>query len=115
MSIEKIRKMVLAGLNGRDPFHDPHSWDLCEKKLPKSTWNYLTDRTGAAKFSARLPKIFSANLFIQDMEAQVCWERIGNFYRNQGRLHEALSIYHLLYRISWQMEMLSPSGSLSFW
>ena len=50
MSIEKIRKMVLAGLNGRDPFHDPHSWDLCEKKLPKSTWNYLTDPTGIAKF-----------------------------------------------------------------
>jgi len=96
MRIEEIRKKVTDELR-RDPFADPTSWELIEKKVPQALWQLLTDRAGAAEFVAKLPGVFEAEELCQDEVAQVCWERLGNFYKNQGRFHEALSIYTGLY------------------
>ena len=95
-AIEKIKEQILRELK-RDPFADPASWLLVEKRLPKKLWSLLTDRSGAAQFTKKLPTIFDADSFIADTKAQRCWEIIGNFYKNQGRFHEAISIYFSLY------------------
>jgi hypothetical protein len=95
--LEKIRNEVLEGLGGRDPFVDPTSWELLEKRIPKELCSLLTDRSGHAQFINELPKVFNDDSFVTDIEAQTCWERIGNFYKNQGRFHEAISIYSALY------------------
>ncbi len=91
-----IKEQILTELK-RDPFADPASWLLVEKRVPKKLWSLLTDRSGAAQFTKKLPTIFDADSFIADTEAQRCWEIIGNFYKNQGRFHEAISIYFSLY------------------
>jgi len=96
MGIEEIKRKVNDELNG-DPFSDPHSWELIEKRVPTELWQCLTDRAGAAKFVASLPDIFKETDLCKDKEAQRCWERIGNFYKNQHRFSEALSIYVKLY------------------
>ena len=95
-AIEKIKERILIELK-RDPFVDPASWLLVEKRLPKKLWSLLTDRSGAAQFTKKLPTIFDADSFIADTKAQRCWEIIGNFYKNQGRFHDAISIYFSLY------------------
>jgi hypothetical protein len=95
--LEKIRNQVLEGLGGRDPFVDPASWDLIEQKIPQKLWTFLVDRSGHARFIEELPKVFNDDSFVTDIEAQTCWERIGNFYKNQGRYHEAISLYSSLY------------------
>ncbi len=97
MGIDKIRELAIKQFGGRNPFVDPTSWPLCEKRLSKNVWPWLLDRAGAAKFEKKLPKIFPAEKFASDTEAIRCWEIIGNYYRNQGRYHEALSIYYALY------------------
>lgn len=96
MEIEKIRDEVISEI-GRDPFGDSTSWDLLKKKIPEKHWSLLTDRAGASKFLQELPELFPADNFAEDQDAQLCWERIGNFYRNQRRFHEALPIYFSLY------------------
>jgi hypothetical protein len=93
--LEKIREQILNELK-RDPF-DPASWVLIEKRIPKEFWSLLVDRSGAAKFIKEFPNIFNADRFGTDIEAQTCWERVGNFYKIQGRFHEAISIYFSLY------------------
>jgi hypothetical protein len=97
MDIEEIKKKVIQELEGRDPFVDPTSWQLIEKRIPSDLWPSLLDRSGAARFLLKLPFIFPAGKFLTDVEAQLCWERIGNFYKNQWRFHEAISIYLALY------------------
>lgn len=99
MKIEEIRDQVRNefGRGKRDPFADPESWKLIEKRIPTEMWSLLLDRSGAAKFAAKLPVIFKAQDFGADVEAQKCWVRIGNFYRNINRHHEAFSIYSTLY------------------
>lgn len=96
MKIEELKQQIIKEV-GKDPFADPTSWVLIEKRFKEDIWPVLLDRSGAAKFLELLPTIFPAEKFVRDSEAQVCWERIGNFYKNQGRLHEALSIYRSLY------------------
>ena len=96
MEIEEIRKNIIREV-GQDPFADPTSWELVKKRIPKHLWPLLIDRAGAAGYLKELPFIFPVDEFACDSEAHICWERIGNFYRNQGRLHEALSIYLSLY------------------
>ena len=92
---EKVKKQILADLK-RDPVGDV-VWSLFEKRLPSKFWPLLADRSGAAQFKKILFKVFDAGTFIKDSEAQQCWENIGNFYKNQGRLYEAISIYYSLY------------------
>jgi len=82
---------------GRDPLSDPYSWDLIEKYLDRSLWPQLYSRSGAAVLAFRLPEIFNPSKIIKNQEISVCWERIGNLFKNQGRFHEALSIYFALY------------------
>jgi len=95
-TLEKIKEQILTELKG-DPFADPDSWLLVEKRIPKEFWSLLTDRSAAAQFKNELPNIFKSESFIADAEAQRCWEIIGNFFRNQGRFHDAISIYFSLY------------------
>ncbi len=96
MAITKLKDKVTKEI-GVDPFTDPSSWELIEKRIPRELWDLLTDRAGVAMFIEELPKLFEAEKFSSDVEAQTCWERIGNFYKNQRRYHEALSIYQGLY------------------
>jgi hypothetical protein len=95
-NIAQVRQQVIREI-GKDPFADPTSWELCEKRLPPEMLAFLTDRAGAAKFLHELPVVFPPDKIIAETDGQTCWERIGNFYKNQGRLHEALSIYAALY------------------
>ena len=97
MGIEKVREQAMKQCGSKDPFADPTSWPLCEKRLPKNMWPLLLDRAGASKLRQKLPMIFPAEEFTSDAEAHRCWEIIGNYYKNQGRYHEALSIYYALY------------------
>lgn len=97
MKIDEIKKTVIAQCSGSDPFVDPTSWDLIEKRIPESSWELLIDRSGASQFAAILPEIFKVENFVDDTEAHLCWERIGNFFKNQRRLHEALLLYFGLY------------------
>ena len=84
-------------MNGSDPFTLHSSWDLINDKIRQDLWSLLIDRSGHAKFLEELPKVFNGDSFITDIESQTCWERIGNFYKNQGRYHEAIPIYFALY------------------
>jgi hypothetical protein len=97
MNIDELRSSVLNQLKGMDPFADPASWDLIEKRIPSDYSELLIDRSGASQFSTALPHIFKVEGFINDTEAHTCWERIGNFYKNQRRFHEALLLYFGLY------------------
>jgi len=97
MKIDEIKKTVITQFERNDPFADPASWDLIEKRIPDNHWGLLIDRSGASQFAAILPELFKAENFIDDTEAHLCWERIGNFYKNQRRLHEALLLYFGLY------------------
>ncbi len=96
MKIEKIRKEV-KDILGIDPLVDPKSWELFDEKLPEDMWSFLLDRASAEKFVQSLPDRFSAEMIASDLSAQECWEKVGNFHKNQGRYHDALSIYHALY------------------
>lgn len=96
MKIEEIKDKVKKKV-GWDPFTDPKSWDLVEKRIPQKFWSLLIHPAGAAGFLKKLPLIFPADKFADDIEAHRCWEIIGNFYRNQRRFHEAISIYLSLY------------------
>ena len=93
---KKIKEKILNELKG-DPFADPDSWLLIEKRMPKEFWSLLVDRSGAAKLIKEFPNIFNADQFATDVEAQAFWERVGNFYKNQRRFYEAISIYFSLY------------------
>ena len=96
MDIEKLKEKLLSEVGG-DPFGDPTLWDLINNRIPKEHWSMFVDRAGASKLLQVLPNIFPAQQFTEDKEAQLCWERIGNFYKNQRRFHEALPIYYSLY------------------
>jgi len=96
MKIEKIKNQVKEML-GKDPLFDPKSWELFEEKLPEKLWPFLLERASAEKFVQSLPECFSADMIATDPKAHDCWEKVGNFHKNQGRFHDALSIYHALY------------------
>lgn len=89
---EEVKKTI-----GRDPFADHRSWDLINKRLPKEYWPEFLERDGATKFTDILHKVFKPENMITDIEAHECWERIGNYYKNQGRYHEAIPVYFALY------------------
>jgi hypothetical protein len=92
----RVREGVIQKI-GRDPLADPKSWELFDRKLPNELWPFLHDLSGAAKFLETLPECFPADTFASDNEAQECWEKVGNFYKNQTRFHEAISIYYAFY------------------
>jgi hypothetical protein len=96
ISIEEIKEKVKSNVGG-DPFADPISWELIEKRIPPELWKLLIDPSGAAGFLRELPLIFPADKFGGDTDDHKCWERIGNFYKNQNRLHEGIAIYLSLY------------------
>lgn len=96
MQIHEIKQQVIKQVGG-DPFTDPTSWDLIGRRIPEKLWPLLIDRSGAAEFVNKLSSLFEADKLGPDQEAQVCWERIGNYYKNQRRYHEALPIYSALY------------------
>jgi len=96
MAITNLKDKVTKEIGG-DPFSDPGSWELIEKRIPEALWDLFSDRAGAAMFIQKLPNLFKIEDFPSDQDAQTCWERIGNFYKNQKRYHEALSIYRALY------------------
>jgi hypothetical protein len=96
MKIEQTRTQVKEKL-GIDPLVDPKSWELFEEKLPEDLWPLLLERASAEGFVQHLPNRFPSDLIGSDLRAQECWEKVGNFHKNQGRFHDALSIYHALY------------------
>ncbi len=96
IEIRDIKNRVKEEI-GKDPLVDPNSWILLGRKLPKEMWSLFLDRDGAAKFIDELPNVFKAEDFHKDNEAHDTWEKVGNFYKNQGRVHEALLIYFSLY------------------
>lgn len=96
MTFKKVKEKVIQEAGG-DPLSLQHSWDLIEKYLDKPLWPQLYSRSGASVLASKLPEIFTPAKIIQEQEIQTCWERIGNLFKNQGRFHEALSIYYALY------------------
>jgi hypothetical protein len=86
MDVEPIKQIVA-----------PKTWELIERKIPRRCWPFFLDPSGAAQFLQALPSIFPPASFAADTEAQTCWERIGHFYSDQRRFHEALSLYLSLY------------------
>ena len=96
MNFQDIKKKVLQEI-GRDPLSDAMSWELIEKRLDSSLWPQLYSRSGAAVLAQRLPQEFTIEKIIANKDLIVCWERLGNFFKNQGRLYEALSLYFALY------------------
>lgn len=68
-----------------------------ERILPDQLQGFLAVRDGAALFVRRLPEAFPAPGFAASLEQQRAWERVGLFYLQQGRYHEALPIFAALY------------------
>lgn len=96
MKFHEVKEKVIQEAR-RNPLSDPHSWELIEKYLDKSLWPQLYSRSGASVLASQLPEIFTPSKIIEDREILTCWERVGNLFKNQGRFHEALSIYCALY------------------
>lgn len=96
MKFQEIKKIIIQEIK-RNPFADPLSWELIEQYLDPNLWSQLHSRSGAAELARTLPKLFTPEKLIQEKKLITCWERIGNFYKNQGRFYEALSIYFTLY------------------
>lgn len=96
IEIRDIRNRVKEEI-GKDPLVDQNSWILLGKTLPREIWPLFLDRDGAAKFITELQKVFKAEDFHKDNEAHDTWEKVRNFYKNQGRVHEALLLYFALY------------------
>lgn len=96
MRIEEVKKKVIQACGNMDPFGDPKTWGMLEQMIPPEMWGYLLDRDGFSKFLRDLPAHFQPQDLLSN-DKQVCWERIGNYYKNQSRYHEALSIYFALY------------------
>jgi hypothetical protein len=73
--------------------------DDLEQHLPEELASLLDERDGAARLVGRLPKHFSP----QEVQTrgpdrpQRVWELVGLYYRNKGRLHDALPIFSRLY------------------
>jgi len=68
-----------------------------EKKADRSLLPLLQVRDGAARMLEALPQIYSTNLLVDPSRGQRVWELFGLFFLNQGRYHEALSIFTALY------------------
>ncbi len=96
MDFKNIKDQIKKEIR-RDPFSEPKSWELIEKYLDKQLWPELLSRSGAAKLARKLPQDFTPEQLVKNDDLTVCWERIGNFYKNQRRFYEALSIYFPLY------------------
>lgn len=97
MAFDKIKAQAISIKGGIDYFGDSESWDIIEKKIPEEYWNFLIDRSGATFILDNLPDIFPTETIGLDKEAQTCWARIGNYFKNQRRFHEAIPIYNALY------------------
>lgn len=74
-----------------------NSFNNLNKRLPENYWYLFMERDGTAEFIKILPEIFKSDDIIFDKEAHECWEAIGNFYKNQNRFHEGISIFLALY------------------
>jgi hypothetical protein len=87
---------------GKIPWSEKWSWELIEKYIPKDYWPYFIETDGATKFAFYLNNNFTIEeLSTKDArgicDKLVCWERIGNFYKNLGRFQEAILLYAVLY------------------
>jgi hypothetical protein len=67
-----------------------------ERLLPRELHGLGGVREGARLFVERLPQVYGPTAVGEEL-AQEAWARVGNFYRAQGRLHEAITIYFALY------------------
>jgi hypothetical protein len=96
MNFQEVKEKVLKEI-GRDPFSDPRSWELIEQYLDKNLWPALYSRSVAAILAQKLPEQFTPEKILKNEDIISCWERLGNFFKNQNRFFEALSIYFALY------------------
>lgn len=96
MNFQEIKNRVIQEIGG-DPLSDPKSWELIEQYLDRELWPALYSRSLAATLSQRLPEKFTTDRILADENIIVCWERLGNFFKNQNRFFEAISIYFELY------------------
>jgi hypothetical protein len=96
MNFQEVKEKVLKEI-GRDPFSDPRSWELIEHHLDKNLWPALYSRSVAAMLAQKLPEEFTPDKILKNENLILCWERLGNFFKNQNRFFEALSIYFALY------------------
>jgi hypothetical protein len=67
----------------------------------------LNAEDGAAQLVSELRTSISPQEVVHSPDRQREWELCGLFYMNQGRLHEALAIFHSLYDhiLAYQLEM----------
>jgi hypothetical protein len=68
-----------------------------EQTLPKELHGLLANREGASIFLEVLRKYFRPSVVAMPGPEQRAWEQVGNFYRGQGRLYEAIAVYGALY------------------
>ena len=106
INIEEIKAKVIMNV-GFDPFSDPESWEIFREKIPEGLWGLLTDPEGATEFLKELPIVFPPDTFFDDKRGHRCWELIGNFYKNQKLLYQAISIYISLYNHFLQTQEIS--------
>jgi len=65
--------------------------------LPPHAFAQLEDRDSGEKLATSLPAIFSPQMVSTEDNPKRAWELCGRFFMVQGRFHEALRIYRLLY------------------
>jgi hypothetical protein len=70
---------------------------LLDKTSKKSLFPLFDKRDGAARLAQTLPTEYSGNKIIEGSDECRVWELSGLYYLNQGRPHEALPIFSVLY------------------
>jgi len=96
MNFSKVKETIIKTV-GENPFSQELSWELIEQYIDPSLWQQLRYRNGAAELVRQIPRYFPPDRLIKEKNLITCWERVGNFYKNLGRLYEALAIYFSLY------------------
>ncbi|RTL35622.1 MAG: hypothetical protein EKK48_28435 [Candidatus Melainabacteria bacterium] len=72
--------------------------------------NYATilqnDRDSAAQLLTLMPVNLINGIEIAQSPQQLAWQNVGLFYRTQGRLHEALAVFELLYQTMTERQVV---------
>jgi hypothetical protein len=103
MSEEKYSELLkpIEERYRKNPWSEELSWELVYEHIPKDQWSNFTENGGAVKLLKFLESSFNTEELFDTgnviSEKQICWERIGNFFKNLGNFHEAIVFYSSLY------------------
>ena len=67
------------------------------REIPREFWAILEQRDGASKAVAKLREMYLPEIVAYPGPEQRAWECIALFYRNTGRLHQAIQVVSVLY------------------